>query len=76
MPLTDTVPARLTTGDVGRHFGVPQWVIKRLYESGRLPEPERFGRNRVVPAADLPAVSAALVAAGYIAGKEARACSR
>lgn len=73
--LTTTAP-RLTTGDVGRHFGVPQWVIKRLYESGRIPEPGRFGRYRVVPAADLPAVQEALVAAGYLAGKGVAACSR
>lgn len=68
-------PGPFTTGGVARHFGVEPWVIKRLYKSGRLPEPTRFGRYRMVPASDLPAVQAALVAAGYIAGKEAACAS-
>jgi len=74
VPLTDTIPARLTTGDVGRHFGVPTWAVRRLWESSRLPEPARVGSYRVLTAADLPAVEAALVAAGYLARGGAAPC--
>ncbi len=72
--LTDTAP-RLTTGDVARHFGVPRWAVRRLYESGQLPPAERLGRYRVIRKIDLPTIEAALVAAGHLAGRGASCTS-
>jgi len=65
--LTRTVAARmLTLGDIGRVFGRPTWMIRRLFERGFLPEPARAGMYRVLPECDLPRVEAALRAAGYM----------
>lgn len=50
----------LTLGDVARQLGVPTWKVRRLYESGRLPEPGRVGRNRVVFEDEIPKIRAAL----------------
>jgi hypothetical protein len=58
--------AFLTTGQVGRHFHVPEWTIARLFTRGLLPEPARVGRFRVISEADLPAVRQALESAGYL----------
>jgi len=58
---------QLTTGDVARHYGVATWQVRRLFESGRLPEPEtRAGQYRLVSADDLPRVGEALAEAGYL----------
>jgi hypothetical protein len=62
----------LTVGEVADHFGCLAWQVRRLYESGRLPEPERVGSYRVIPVAELPAVEQALCDAGYILKRSAR----
>ncbi len=61
---TTTVP------QAARLLGVPTWCVRRLYESGRLPEPPRAGGYRLIDAADLPAIRAALGEAGYIRPRE------
>jgi hypothetical protein len=61
----------LTVGGVAKHFGLPAWQVRRLFETNRLPEPMRVGRYRIVTAADLPAIRAALVDAGYLAREAA-----
>ena len=60
--------AVLPLGAVARHFGVPVWKIRRLYERGVLPPAERVGSFRVVRAADFPTIEAALRRAGYMPG--------
>ncbi len=55
-----------TVGTLGRRFGVPAWQVRRLFERQLLPEPARVGAYRVVAEEDLPAVEAALRAAGYL----------
>jgi hypothetical protein len=47
--------------------------VRRLFESGKLPEPPRCGAYRIFCAADLPRIEAALRAAGYLPREVARA---
>ena len=53
-------------GTVGKHFGVSQRQVRRLFERGLLPEPARVGAYRVIDPDDLPKVEAALIKAGYL----------
>jgi DNA-binding transcriptional MerR regulator len=63
----------LTIGAVAQRCGCPAWQVRRLFERGLLPPAPRVGAYRVIPAAELPRVKAALRAAGYLtaAKKEA-----
>lgn len=60
-----TLPDYLPLGAVTRHFGVPVWRVRRLFERGLLPPAARVGPFRVVRPADLPTIEAALLRAGY-----------
>jgi DNA-binding transcriptional MerR regulator len=60
----------LTIGDVAKHFGCQAWQVRRLFERGLLPQAPRVGAYRVVAAADLPLVEAALRRAGYLRESE------
>jgi hypothetical protein len=60
------MPPVLTIGAVARHFGCQSWQVRRLFESGKLPEPPRVGAYRVISPEDLPRVEAALRAVGYL----------
>ena len=57
-----------TLGDVAKHFNVPTWTVRRIFERRLLPEPGRLGAYRVVSAEDLPKIEAALRRAGYLPG--------
>lgn len=56
----------MTTGEAAKKLGWPVWAIRRVYDRGLLPQPERVGQYRVIPESDLPAVKAALERAGYL----------
>jgi len=56
----------LTIGAVAVRFAVRPWQVRRLFESGHLPEPHRVGAYRVLIEADMPAVEKALREAGYL----------
>jgi len=66
-----TSPTYLTLGAVARHFGLPVWKIRRLWERGLLPAADRIARYRVVPTSQLAAIEAALKTTGYLAEREA-----
>jgi hypothetical protein len=68
-------PSVLTTGDVARRYGIPEWKVRRLFERGLLPPAARIGAYRVIAAGDLPAVERALCDAGYLRPAEAPACA-
>lgn len=55
-----------STGDAAKRLGVPSWKIRRLFERGLLPPPQRAGHLRVIEASDLPKVEEALRQAGYL----------
>jgi DNA-binding transcriptional MerR regulator len=61
----------LTIGAVADRFGVAAWQVRRLYERGILPPADRVGPYRVIDAADLPKVGAALRQAGYLGTENA-----
>jgi hypothetical protein len=58
-----TTPGILTIGEAARTLGVPLARLRRLYVTGRLPEPARLGVYRVVMEAELPAIREALARA-------------
>ena len=55
-----------TTGQLALRFGVLEWQVLQLFRRQLLPEPERLGRLRLIPAEALPGVEAALRRAGYL----------
>jgi hypothetical protein len=67
-------PPVLTTGAIGRLYGVPEWKVRRLFETGQLPPAARAGTYRVIPREDLWRVERALRNAGYLP-REATPCA-
>lgn len=57
----------LTTKQAAERLGIKTQHILRLFSLGLLPEPIRFGRNRVIPESTLPAIQAAFVSRGWSA---------
>ncbi len=55
-----------TTREIAKTLAVPDWKIRRLFEDGNLPEPERFGGLRVIRSVDIPAIVDALRRRGWI----------
>lgn len=63
-------PVRVhTLGDLARRFDCPVWAVRRVFERGLLPEPSRAGPYRVIAEPEVPAVEAALRAAGYLSAE-------
>ena len=62
----------MTTTDAARFFTqnghpVKAWQVRRVYETGLLPEPEaRLGTYRLIRSSDLPRLEEALRQAGYL----------
>jgi hypothetical protein len=69
---THPIHEAMTTGDVARlytsrGFPLTTWQVRRVFESGLLPEPSsRIGGYRLIPPHDLPALEAALQGIGYL----------
>ena len=59
-----------TTRELGELLHVPTWRIQRLFETGALPEPPRFGRRRVITPAQIPAIVRALRGRGWLPAEE------
>ena len=57
-----------STQDVASFLGVETWRIRRLYEDGTLPEPERFAGKRVIQSELIPAILDALRDRGWLPG--------
>lgn len=56
----------LTTRQVADLLGSDEWRIRRLYENGNLPEPDRLGGKRVIRRSDVPTIAKALKARGWL----------
>lgn len=56
-----------TCRQVAEILEIAEWKIRRLFEDGDLPEPERFGGKRVITPAGIPAIIDALRRRGWIA---------
>jgi hypothetical protein len=65
-PVMFTPPSHLSTGQVAAYFGLPPWMVARLFERHLLDEPPRLARQRMIPVADLPRIEQALKQAGYL----------
>ena len=58
-----------TTAEVAELLGTEQWRVRRLYETGTLPEPRRFGGRRAIPRGHILAILDALRERGWLSGK-------
>ncbi len=58
-----------TTGEVADFVGTDEWRIRRLFEDGTLPEPDRFGGKRAISPELIPSIVDRLRARGWLATK-------
>jgi hypothetical protein len=65
------MPNFFSTREVADLLGTETWKVRRLFESGELPEPDRFAGKRAIPSNQLPKIVDALRRHGWI--KEAEA---
>ena len=54
------MPDIFSTRDVADLLGTQEWRVRRLFESGTLPEPARFAGKRAIRGESLPAIVDAL----------------
>jgi hypothetical protein len=52
--MSAVVTQALTLGAVAKHYGIPLWKVRRVFERRLLPEPGRIGHYRVVASENLP----------------------
>lgn len=55
-----------STREVAEFLGTDEWRVRRLFESGTLPEPPRFTGKRAIPAEMIPLIVDALRARGWL----------
>lgn len=60
------MPQIFTTRELADLLGTDAWRVRRLFESGRLPEPPRCGPNRAIPREMIPDVAIALRERGWV----------
>ena len=58
--------SHFTCGELGDLLGVQAWRIARLFELGCVAEPPRVGGRRLIAAAMLPEIVAALRQRGWL----------
>lgn len=58
--------------NAGGHGGqVEEWQVRRLFESGDLPEPPKFAGKRIIQQNELPLIVSALRRRGWLPALEA-----
>ncbi|HEY1601472.1 MAG TPA: hypothetical protein VGG64_17860 [Pirellulales bacterium] len=62
-----------STADIASTLGIETWRVRRLFEDGTLPEPERFAGRRAIPGEMLPKVIDALRERGWLSPEPANA---
>ena len=62
----------LTTRQVADMLGIAEWRVRRLFESGSLPEPQKFGGKRMILRALIPAIVDALRSRDWLQPTEAK----
>ena len=60
-----------STRELAEMLGTETWRVRRLFESGTLPEPSRFAGKRAIPREMIPAVVDALRERGWLPEREA-----
>jgi len=61
---------RFTTREVAELLGTAEWRVRRLFEDGTLPEPDRFGGKRAIPQQQLLALIDALRSRGWLPNQQ------
>ena len=59
-----------STRELADILGTETWRVRRLFESGALPETQRFAGNRTIPREMIPAIVDALRARGWLPESE------
>lgn len=60
-----------STQQVAELYGTKQWRVRRLFESGTIPEPPRFGGKRAIPNSLLPRIAEGLKERGWLPATDA-----
>lgn len=55
-----------TTREISDILGTNEWRVRRLFEDGTLPEPERFAGKRVITPESVPLIVDALRVRGWL----------
>jgi len=63
-----------STADVAKLLRVPTWRVRRLYEDGTLPEPDRIAGRRVIRGEQLPEIVDGLRRRGWLPETEVETC--
>jgi len=50
------MPKLFTTREVAELLGTLEWRVRRLFEDGSLPEPDKFGGKRAIPGSLIPQI--------------------
>lgn len=61
-----------TTREVAELLGSETWRVRRLYQDGTLPEPNRFAGRRVITSQQIPSIIDALRKRGWMQEEAAR----
>ena len=64
------MPTIFSTREIADLFGTDEWRVRRLFESGTLPEPGRFAGKRAIPRERLPEILDALRDRGWLPQRE------
>ena len=68
------MPSIFSTREVAEILGTDEWRVRRLYEDGTLPEPDRFAGKRAIPRESLPTILDKLRDRGWLPTGEASPC--
>jgi hypothetical protein len=60
-----------TTRELADILGTDLWRVRRLFQDGTLPEPDRFAGKRAIPSSMIPAITDELRARGWLPEVEA-----
>lgn len=65
-----------TTRQVADILGLAEWQVRRLYESGDLPEPGRFAGKRAISREEIPLIVDRCRARGWLPTPEGEPCRK
>ena len=60
------MPNLHTTRGLADILGTEEWRVRRVFEDGTLPEPDRFAGKRAIPGEMIPAIVDALRERGWL----------
>ncbi len=63
-----------STREVAEILGTDTWRVRRLFEDGTLPEPDRFVGKRTIPGTRLPEIIDELRRRGWLKMPEVSTC--